>query len=245
MLAKMDGALTRSSASSSSSSSSRRRRSPCGGRSCARAPCRRRAPPSLTSATATAITTTARAPSSTRNKARGARLSRPRRRRRHQPPRHSRRHSLVSPSRGVSRGVSDRAQSASMLNESVAPLPRHASIRPSEAFSLGAALTSGACLPAVCGVSDSKCAAANLVGAEQRHQADQERALDAEGRVGDDTRGWTVGLGAVSRLVVHRERVMRELLETKRLFVNGLHNTWCVRACSCWLELEARASSHC
>ena len=147
MLAKMDGALTRSSASSSSnSSSSRRRRSPCGRRSCARAPCRRRAPPSLTSAAAIAITTTARAPSSTRNKARGARLSRPRRRRRHQPPRHSRRRSLVSPSRGLSRGVSDRAQSASMLNESVAPLPRHASIRPSEAFSLGPALTSGACL---------------------------------------------------------------------------------------------------
>ena len=148
MLAKMDGALTRSSASSSSSSS-RRRRSPCGGRrSCARAPCRRRAPPSLTSATATAITTTARAPSSTRNKARGARLSRPRPRR-HQPPRHSRSRSLVSPSRGLSRGVSDRAQSASMVNESVAPLPRHASIRPSEAFSLEAR-SDQRCLPACC-----------------------------------------------------------------------------------------------
>jgi len=98
------------------------------------------------------------------------------------------------------------------------------------------ALTSGACLPAVCGVSDSKCAAANLVGAEQRHQADQERALDADGRVGDDTRGWTVGLGAVSRLVVHRERVMRELLETERLFVIGLHTTYgvLVRALVGW-----------
>jgi len=126
-----------------------------------------------------------------------------------------------------------------MLNESVAPLPRHASIRPSEAFSLGAALTSGACLPAVCGVSDSKCAAANLVGAEQRHQADQERAIDADGRVGDDTRGWTVGLGAASRLVVHRERVIRELLETERLFVNGLHNNM---VCSCVLLLVGARS---
>ena len=98
------------------------------------------------------------------------------------------------------------------------------------------------CLPAVCGVSDSKCAAANLVGAELRQQADQDRATDADGRVGDNARGWTVALGALSSRGASRPRDPRAARD--RAVLRQWPAQHGVRTCSCWLELESRASSH-
>ena len=99
------------------------------------------------------------------------------------------------------------------------------------------------CLPAVCGVSDSKCAAANLVGAELRQQADQDRATDADGRVGDNARGWTVALGALSSRGASRPRDPRAARD--RAVLRQWPAQHGVRTCSSWLELEPRASSHC
>ena len=119
-----------------------------------------------------------------------------------------------------------------MLNESEAPLPRYASIRPCVAFSLGAALTSGACL--LCAVCQIRNALLRTSSAQSYVSKPTKTVRPTLTVVSATTPEAGRSLSEHYRLVVHRDRVIRELLETERFYVNGLHNMVFVRARLGW-----------